>query len=373
MKIVVLDSGLDINSKLASDIHFNGGLGFKRNVSTGKIEIVMNAVDDSGHGTAVCNCLHKLVPDDEIIPIKVINTENVADTELLCFALEYICDCICCDIINVSLGVVGCSDIDELNRICLRIKEKGIIIVAAYDNAGALSYPACLDCVVGVDGMREKRLRNRYMKVLHRKATYIAEVREKILPMLDGKNEICSGNSFLAPEFSAKISNILKNQKCTFEELVEILDKGACSTIAESNVEIRKIPFQIKRAVVFPFNKEMHSIARYEKDLKFEVVGYYDTKYSRNVGKSVSEISGGCATNEYIKDIETLDWESQFDTFILGHTSVISEVMGCNFEEQIIEKIKKYKKNIFSCHHLLEDSCQIYSPYVILIYQNIIN
>lgn len=47
--------------------------------------------------------------------------------------------------------------------------------------------------------------------------------------------------------------------------------------------------FKIKKAALFPFNKEMHSILRFEDKLDFEITDVYDTKYSLRVGKNTNK------------------------------------------------------------------------------------
>ena len=48
--------------------------------------------------------------------------------------------------------------------------------------------------------------------------------------------------------------------------------------------------FEIKKAIVFPFNKEMHSLARFSDLLNFEILDFYDTKFSGNMGKGIREL-----------------------------------------------------------------------------------
>lgn len=50
-----------------------------------------------------------------------------------------------------------------------------------------------------------------------------------------------------------------------------------------------------KKAIVFPFNKEMHSVVRYREELSFEIVGIYDSKYTLKVGKRICDIETFCA------------------------------------------------------------------------------
>lgn len=72
MKIVVLDSGLNINSSLAKEMNFNGGVEIYE--EEGKVKIRYDAIDDLGHGTSVASYIKKLYSECEIIPVKIIAT-----------------------------------------------------------------------------------------------------------------------------------------------------------------------------------------------------------------------------------------------------------------------------------------------------------
>ena len=73
------------------------------------------------------------------------------DEDLLISAILYIEENINCRVINISSGIKLCERLIEFRNICNRISDKGIFIVSAFDNDGAMSYPAAFDSVIGVE------------------------------------------------------------------------------------------------------------------------------------------------------------------------------------------------------------------------------
>lgn len=366
MKIVVLDSGLNINSSLAKEMNFNGGVEIYE--EEGKVKIRYDAIDDLGHGTSVASYIKKLYSECEIIPVKIISNNMLANTNVMCMALEYIYRNISCDIINISAGVVSCDEKNRLHNICKLLVKRNTIIVAAYDNGGAVSFPATFDCVIGVDGVREKWATNQFKKVQHNISDYVFALKETRLPSLDDQIEICSGNSFIAPIVTAKVARLISMGHNTFEQVVAQLDSEASALYSNRKYINRQIPFKINRAIVFPYNKEMRVIAHNEDLLGFIIHNYFDLKYSGNVGK-IKLGSENNANTKIIRDFDALDWSENFDTVILGHTSIMSNALGRNIEFEIINMCKKYGKQLFSCHDIrfYNDSLnglKYYCPYV---------
>ena len=110
-----------------------------------------NYADDIGHGTAVYylirNSLRNI--DVEIVNVKIFFKDNLLRYDDFVQILEYLYEHEHFDFINISLGVVQCGDVSKMQEICTRLFERGCILVAAYDNEGAVSFPAALDNVIG--------------------------------------------------------------------------------------------------------------------------------------------------------------------------------------------------------------------------------
>lgn len=365
IKVVVLDSGLDVNSQLAQTMNFTGGLEVYVDADEA-VQVGFTAVDDVGHGTAVSSLIYKLCNDVEIIPIKIIHKGITASTDTMLAALRYIYDNIECNIINISAGIVSCDKKKELYQCCKLLADKGVIIISAYDNSDAISYPAAFDCVIGIGGDRKNWGAGKYKRVLNNRADYVGINKERHLSWLNNTYEVVSGNSFIAPEFVHIVADLMEKGHKDFADIVHELDQGAFATLNDNIYQESKPEYTITKAIVFPFNKEMHSLARYEELLDFEIVGFCDTKYSRNIGKPVTEAEN----SKVIINIDDVNWNDDFDTVILGHTSIMSEAINIDLESYIVGKCIKHNKNLFSCKDIRDrkDICEskinLYCPHI---------
>lgn len=103
-----------------------------------------------------------------------------------------------------------------------------------------------------------------------------------------------------------------------------------------------------KQVIVFPFNKEMHSLIRYQEMLRFNISGVYDTKYSGYVRSSTNDLLHINHTkNHIIQNVEEIECQS-FDTLILGHTDQIDAVKIIKrLIDNLIDKCVKWQKDIF--------------------------
>ncbi|WP_459567102.1 hypothetical protein, partial [Enterobacter hormaechei] len=71
----------------------------------------------------------------------------------------------------------------------------------------------------------------------------------------------------------------------------QLLELRASSVISFHEKKSKKSKiFPIRKAVIFPFNKEIHSVVTNTDLCKFEIFGVYDTKYLGNVNKKISNI-----------------------------------------------------------------------------------
>ena len=115
--------------------------------------------------------------------------------------------------------------------------------------------------------------------------------------------------------------------------------------VAEKKPNIERI----KKSIVFPFNKEIHSLIRFQDMLSFSIVDIYDIKYSGQIGRSVSDILRmESAPNHIIKNIVDVDWDS-FDTLIVGHIRDLLAIGNCyEMVQMLFEEAARRKKYIFS-------------------------
>ena len=107
--------------------------------------------NDNGHGTAIYNIIRKVNSFADVINFNISDTNNEIEQQSLVACLENIYNNYQdIDIINISMGVNIVDDINQLQIICEKLSDRGTIIVCAFDNAGAISYPAGFESVIGV-------------------------------------------------------------------------------------------------------------------------------------------------------------------------------------------------------------------------------
>ena len=113
-------------------------------------------VDSSFHNGIIevkmLSRLLKEAPDIKILSVRTLQADNRCMLSAIIHALEF---CIeqKVDVINLSLGSCGStsSRLRELQQVCERATQRGIVIFAADNNiSGKKSYPANFENVIGV-------------------------------------------------------------------------------------------------------------------------------------------------------------------------------------------------------------------------------
>lgn len=318
-----------------------------RGIAINKSNIAYEYLDDYsdciGHGTILVDVLlEHIAVEVDLFIIKIIDTTLVSDVDLLIKALEY-CDENCeCDLIQISMGTLYTEK--KLQDAVNRLVNKGVLIVSAFDNDACISYPAAYKNVIGVDVTRNYRNIEQY-NVMKDNVVDIqgADVFFRVKG-LNGKKLIVKGSSFYCSYIVSKIANLnLKN-----------MSKGACiEELQKEAQEVFSVPqkeeirqLRIRKVVVFPFNKEIHSLAAFEHLLGFEILNYYDFRQKGLVNKKISDVLPYTVNEKRIYDFEQINWDDDFDTFICGHVGEISRILGYDVLEKIFSKCRENAKQL---------------------------
>lgn len=340
MTIIIIDSGIPADYKSPNNIIESKGVTYS--VCSDEFYMTDTGIDMIGHGTAVLDIIDRHVNHATIISIKIFNDQKEeAEGGALLFALEYIYKHIECEIINISNGITAYDAINDLFDICLKLKNKGTIIVSAFDNLGGISFPAAFDSVIGVDYSTEVEFGN-YLFVKNGIVNVKFGLAEQRVLWLNYTKKIVVGNSFLAPYVTSMLADyICMNPLANFQNILKFLENNAEHIIKYRKYETEESIFPIKKAVTFPYNKEIDCILRNCDMLNFQIVHTYDSKYMRNIGKKVTK---SCV----LENIENVNWTDDFDTFILGHSDILEQRTGIEYAKNIINLCMKYNKNIYS-------------------------
>lgn len=342
LKIAIIDCG--VNKKHPAFVDDN-------------IVLISNKITSShdtfyGHGNAVYNIIRKVSDIADITNFKIDNIEEGICEEELTDLLEKIYKEYKFDIINLSLGINTCIYLDRLKLVCNHLIESGTVIVCAFDNTGSISYPAAFPNVIGVtsditctrisdfvyfdDSIVNIGAKGNIQRVAWNNPDYI----------------MLGGNSFACAHVTVQVAKIMSKGIMEFQEILKEFQKISIKqSIFEGTNKgqhIEQLQYKIHKAILFPFNKEMHSLIRFSSELDFEIVGVYDTKYSANVGSTTNHIMKDNVKSLPINNISTIKWDT-FDTIILGHLDEMSELINKQqLKNNIVELAKKYNKNVYS-------------------------
>ena len=363
VKIAIIDSGVRIDHPRFKMDRIQGFT-----FCDGKVE--SEFVDTYGHGTAVYNIIRD-VEHAEIINIKLQNIEQGVREEDIIHVLSYIYDNMEVDIINLSLGISVCEELNEFENICLKLSQKGVIVISAFDNAGSMSYPAAFKSVIGVTTSGNCTKINQYEYLSDTVINIAAYGKTQRLAWNSPDYIYLGGNSFACAHITVEVAKYLDNNCMTMDDvLLELKNHSSRSFQVEDHCVNNELPYVIHKAVLFPFNKEMHSLVRFQDILSFEIVDVYDTKYSGRIGASTGKIIHGNTEKNYIiKNIDAIDWDS-FDTIIIGHLDELLVTMDRDeIRDQLTKIALQNKKNIYgfddySSFLSNETKSQLYYPKV---------
>ena len=341
--IAIIDSGVECPERYR-------GASVRCDENSDEYIIGNDYYDSNGHGTIVKNIIEKNVSDAELFIMKIFNDEEEVDSQKLIFALDYLNDKIQPNIVHMSLGVSFCDNILDLQKACEKLINRGTIIVSAYSNDGSLSYPAAFPFVIGVESSSKVIKKTDYFYLENSPINIAAIGVAQRLKGKDNRYFDVIGSSFSAPYITAKVARIFANNKkglCT-EEILKKLKEDSMQVYTATPTSPIEMPFKINKAIVFPYNKEINTLLRFGKHIKFEVLGVYDVKFLENLGKKVIIDKAELRIEAY----EKIKWESCFDTVIIGHLDELNSISHREYTDRIVEQCIRYHKNIYSFDEL---------------------
>ena len=297
------------------------------------------------HGTAVCAIIAQHTsPNIKIHNFDIFHKEPQILTKKVISALKYIMDDGGYDIVNMSLGIRTPNT--ELEDLCYKISHQGTLIVSAFDNAGAISYPAAYPFVIGVDTSPRCTHAEDFVIVEDSPINIRGKGGVQSLAWVEPPYTISQGNSFAAPYVTAFIASHFTNGPSQEQALDFIRRNAKHIYFSQKSKNTTRKPFQISSASLFPYNKEMTSLISFRELLDFNIVEIFDTKYSGHIGLPVKGLYDveSCFNIKNIDDINS----KAIDTLILGHISETEGVSGKAIKRDVLNKCLEKGLNVFA-------------------------
>jgi len=331
-KIAIIDSGIDISHPSIGMIA--GGVNISIN-KDGHFTYSEEGTDCVGHGTACAGIIRKKAPDAALYSVRIFDESLMADGRALIAAIHWCIDNEM-DVVNLSLGTTDVTFKKSLQKVCRKAVDAGVILIAAESNEGGESYPAVFPEVIGVTGGAIYEPDGFYYRKDQR-IECVARGDEQRVCWLNGKHIMTGGNSFAAPHITGIIAHLLEQHpKCSVQDIRLLLKEKALNERSQDrnkskpDRQAHRKDFQedyswIKKAVLYPYNKEMHSLVRYRDLLAFEIVGVADPIGKGMVGKDAGKVIGEPQANLRISP-NIRRAMADADTLILGYVDQLSRI-----------------------------------------------
>lgn len=342
-KVVVIDSGIKRSHVLFKNRKIDG---IAIQIIDDKVQITQDIEDRHGHGTAICGIISKIVEDAEIFVIKIFHEELVTDADLLIYALEYVNENIDCVAINMSNGL-KVSD-SRLEQICNKLEKKNVLLISAFDNDGAVSFPSAYDSVIGVDQSVYCRNISDFIYIEQGIINVLAKGGTHRVAWINPEYMLVQGVSFSAAyvtSFLMKNYKDIKGRDIALQLIKNKSIKQYNNIRTNSDIEMKNIPFTISKAAVVPYNKEIHSLVNFSELLPFEIDGIYTSGYFGNIGEKVTGLIS--QTKFILDDIKNINWD-RIDTLIIGHLQELEIISQKNIKEDLIKKCLEHGVNVYT-------------------------
>ena len=306
--------------------------------------------DNMGHGTAIYGLIHQLLPEADIFIVKIFDKSLEPNINDLFMALDYLKERDI-DILHFSNGIPILKEYKALkNRINWFVKHKKLII-ASCDNLGCNSYPAAFENVISVDVSKQYSSNNEYEYLENSLTNVRIKGGLQRVCWNNGQYLFVSGASYSSPYVTAMLGKwIQNNNNISFNAALSFLKQNATKQHSFSVSKFPVLSFSISNAIIFPLNKETHSLFTHNKLCNFNIVGVYSHRMLGICGKKISQcLSQPIQLDLIIKNFSEIDWNSNtFDTIILGHIFELSRITNENLMQYFIQKCIKHNKKIYS-------------------------
>ncbi len=109
-----------------------------------------DAVDVVGHGTASAGIIHSLVPEAELVSVRVLGPDNRGNGGAFAKGLEWAVEASGASVVNLSLSSRSDAYLGLLHELADLAYFRNVLLVCAANNVSVASYPSLFAAVVSV-------------------------------------------------------------------------------------------------------------------------------------------------------------------------------------------------------------------------------
>ncbi len=370
VRVAVVDSGIVPDHPRIGPIA--GGVALSAG-QAGTVEYGDNHFDCAGHGTACAGIIRRKASEAALYSVRILDESLSTEGCLLSAAIEWAV-ARGLDLVHMSLGTTDVEYRDELATACRNAADKGVILVAAEHNEGRESYPALLDDVIGVGA---GNMRGMYDYHYRQSAVIecIARGDPQRVCWTEPPEILIGGTSVAAPHITALIALIrqaipgasLKQVRDILQAhaLPEGVKRSSSKPAISSGVlsDAGRLPASpgsagrveqtadgfswIRKAAIYPFNKEMHALIRARDLIGFEIVGVADPVGKGLVGMDAGEAIGLCSSGIQIAP-RLLSAVQGADTLILGYVDELGRIRNRDLLRECVHAALDHGVHVFS-------------------------
>jgi uncharacterized NAD-dependent epimerase/dehydratase family protein len=328
LRIAVIDTGVDPSHPSLPPVVGGARLSLSRE---GEVLFGQDSTDTHGHGTATAGVACRgLTSRLALLAIRVVDDDGTSTVRLIEAAIAWAV-ARGARVINVSLGapVWGEDARARLEAVCSDARRRGVVIVAAAGPEGTRALPASLGEVISVGSA-----------VCPREALYVADDEGvdflahgdlQRIPWLRGETVLGQGTSLAAAHVTNAVCRALLCDPALDPDGVKVALSARAiegDSLSRSERRRRVDTFYrgrsaervrwMKRAAIYPFNKETHSLVRFRHLLSFGVEAVADPPGKRLSGRDAGEVLGEPRADLPI--LPSYDMAlARADSVVLGH------------------------------------------------------
>ncbi len=350
VKVAIVDSGIVPNHPKVGPVA--GGVGLAMGPDS-TICYSDDHADCAGHGTACAGIIRRKAPKAELYSVRIFDESLQADSRLLVAAIEWALE-EGMDLINLSLGTTEATYRDALERVCRQAADQNIILIAAEHEEGRESYPAHLPQVIGVGSGKVLGLYQYHYRP-EETIECIARGDAQRLCWLEPPEIMTAGTSFAAPHITGLVALIREAYpEADLEQVRQLLQAHARPEAVPHSAPKPVAPPEaedsfawIRKAALYPYNKEMHALMRGRDLLDFEIVGIGDPIGKGLTGKDAGKAIGLPPVGFQVAPRLVAALQGA-DTLILGYVDELSRIRKKDILRETVQMALDQGVHVFS-------------------------